>query len=97
MFDDQFWQQCRYILHFTKPNYSIIQFANTDQSLIGEVYEQMDNMLVQIKDIVDPRNVILYDYIHKNVVKRWVTLNVPLHSLAYVPTPKYYSPSWLAH
>ena len=23
-------------------------------------------------------------------------LNVPLHALAYVLTPKYYSPSWLA-
>jgi hypothetical protein len=64
--------------------------------VIGEVYEKMDNMLCQIKDIVEPRSVILYDYIHKHVVKRWDDPNVPLHALAYVLTPKYYSSSWLA-
>jgi hypothetical protein len=64
--------------------------------VIGEVYEQMDNMLGQIKDIVELRDAILYDHIHKHVVKRWDNLNVPLHALAYVLTPKYYSPSWLA-
>ena len=30
------------------------------------------------------------------MVKRWDNLNVPLHALAYVLTPKYYYPSWLA-
>jgi hypothetical protein len=30
------------------------------------------------------------------VVKRWDNLNVPLHALAYVFTPKHYSSSWLA-
>ena len=53
-------------------------------------------MLGQIKDIVEQRDAILYDHIHKHVVKRWDNLNVPLHALAYVLTPKYYSPSWLA-
>jgi hypothetical protein len=74
----------------------MIWFADTNQPMIGEVYEQMDNMLGQIKDIVEPRDAILYDHIHKHVVKRWDNLNVPLHALAYVLTPKYYSPSWLA-
>jgi hypothetical protein len=56
----------------------------------------MDNMLGQIKDIVQSKDAILYDHIHKLVVKRWDNLNVPLHALAYVLTPKYYSSSWLA-
>ena len=55
----------------------------------------MDSMLVQIKDIVESKDPILYDHIHTHVVKRWDHLNVPLHALAYVLTPKYYSPSWL--
>ena len=95
MLDGQFWQQVRYVLQFTKPIYSTIQFVDTNQPLIGEVYEQMDSMLGQIKDIVEHRAVILYDHIHKHVVKRWDNLNVPLHALTYVLTPKYYSPSWL--
>ena len=31
----------------------MIHFADTDQLVIGEVYEQMDSMLGQIKDIVE--------------------------------------------
>ena len=53
-------------------------------------------LVISIKDIVEQRDAILYDHIHKHVVKRWDILNVPLHALAYVLTPKYYSPSWLA-
>jgi hypothetical protein len=52
--------------------------------VIGEVYEQMDSMLGQIKDILQPKDAILYDHIHKLVVKRWDNLNVQLHALAYV-------------
>jgi hypothetical protein len=37
--DGHFWQQVRYILQFTKPIYSMIRFADTDQPMIGEVYE----------------------------------------------------------
>ena len=49
----------------------MIQFADTDRPVIGEVYEQMDSMLGQIKDIVEPKDAILYDHIHKLVVIRW--------------------------
>jgi hypothetical protein len=94
--DGHFWQQVRYILQFTKPIYIMIRFADTNRPVIEEVYEQMDSILGQIKDIVEPKDAILYDHIHKLVVKRWDNLNVPLHALAYVLTPKYYSSSWLA-
>lgn len=94
--DGHFWSQVRHVLQFTKPIYNMIRFADTDKAVIGEVYEQMDSMLGHIKDIVQPKDAILYDHIHKHVVKRWDNLNVPLHALAYVLTPKYYSPSWLA-
>lgn len=64
----------------------MIRFVDTYQLVIGEMYEQMDNMLGKIKDIVEPKDAILYDHIHKHVVKRWDNLNVPLHALAYVLT-----------
>jgi len=41
----------------------MIQFANSDWLVIREVYEQMDTILGQIEDIVQPRNVNLYDHI----------------------------------
>ena len=71
----------------------MIRFADTDKLVIWEVYEQMDSMLGQIKDIVESKDPISYDHIHKHVVKRWEHFNIPLHALAYVLTPKYYSPS----
>jgi hypothetical protein len=94
--DSQFWSQVRYVLQFTKPIYHMIKFADSDRPIIGEVYEQMDSMLGQIKDIVEPRDVNLYNHIRVEVEKRWEMLNIPLHALAYVLTPKYYHVSWLS-
>ena len=62
--DGHFWSQVRYVLQFTKPIYNMIRFANTNKAVIGEVYEQMDSMLGHIKDIVQPKDAILYDHIH---------------------------------
>lgn len=56
----------------------------------------MGSMLGQIKAIVELRDAILYDHIHKHVVKRWDNMSFPLHALAYVLTQKYYTPCWLA-
>ena len=50
--DGQFWTSVRQVLDFTKPIYHMIRFADTDKPMIGEVYEQMDTMLGEIKDIV---------------------------------------------
>jgi len=47
-----FWARVRQVLEFTKPIYNMIRFADIDKPMIGEVYEQMDTMLGQIKDIV---------------------------------------------
>jgi hypothetical protein len=47
--DSQFWTQVRYVLQFTKPIYNMIKFSDSDRPIIGEVYEQMDNILGLIK------------------------------------------------
>ena len=94
--DSHFWAQVKFVLQFTKPIYNMIRFADSDRPIIGEVYEQMDNMLGQIKDIVEPKDHNLYDFISTEVEKRWEKLNIPLHALAYVLTPKYYHMSWLS-
>ena len=73
----------------------MIRFADIDKPVIGEVYEQMDSMLGQINDIVKDNDPNLYAMIHDCVCTRWNKLNVPLHALAYILMPKYYSPSWL--
>ena len=46
--DGQFWEQVKYVQQFTMPVYNMIRFADTDQPVNGEVYEQMDSMLGHI-------------------------------------------------
>jgi hypothetical protein len=92
--DSQFWTQVRYVLQFTKP--ILIKFLDSDRPIIGEVYEQMDSMLGMIKDIVEPKDVDMYNLIRVEMEKQWEMLNIPLHALAYVLTPKYYHVSWLS-
>ena len=62
--DGQFWTSVKHVLDLTKPIYHMIRFADTDKPVIGEVYEQMDTMLGQIKDIVHNRDLDLYKLIH---------------------------------
>ena len=74
----------------------MIKFSDSDQPIIGEVCEQIDSMPALIKDIVEPKDVDLYNLIRVEVEKQWEMLNIPPHALAYVLTPKYYHVSWLS-
>ncbi|XP_077219745.1 uncharacterized protein LOC143853935 [Tasmannia lanceolata] len=64
-----------------------------NKAVIGEVYEQMDTMLGQIQDTLS-HDQVMYKKIHNLVVERWDKMNIPLHCLAYVLVPKYYTNSW---
>eukprot|EP00253_Pinus_taeda_P024827 PITA_24827 len=66
-----------------------------EAALDGQFWTSMDTMLGQIKDVVHNRDANLYKLIHDCVCERWNRLNLPLHCLAYIFTPKYYSTSWL--
>jgi hypothetical protein len=55
----------------------MIKFSDLDRPIIGEVYEQMDSMLGLIKDIVEPKDVDMYNLIRVEVEKRWEMLNIP--------------------
>eukprot|EP00253_Pinus_taeda_P025659 PITA_25659 len=56
---------------------------------------QMDTMLGKLKDTIHNRDPDLYKLIHDCVCERWNKLNLPLHCLVYILTPKYYSTYWL--
>ncbi|KAG5517471.1 hypothetical protein RHGRI_038021 [Rhododendron griersonianum] len=94
--DEDFWRKSERVLKITKPIYKMLRFSDTEQPIIGEVYEQMDTMLGSIKDILsnDP---VVCDLIHELVVARRDKMNIPLHCLAYVLVPKYYTNSWLSN
>ncbi|KAG5561819.1 hypothetical protein RHGRI_004760 [Rhododendron griersonianum] len=93
--DEDFWSKTKRVLKITKPIYKMLKFCDTDQAIIGEVYEQMDTMLGKLKDILvtDP---VVYNLVYQIVVERWDRMNIPLHCIAYVLIPKYYTHSWLS-
>ncbi|GFZ12569.1 hypothetical protein Acr_23g0009540 [Actinidia rufa] len=93
--DDDFWKKAKRVLKITKPIYRMLRFCDTDKAVIGEVYEQMDTTLGNINVILKDDQAT-YDLIHKLVVERWDKMNIPLHCLAYVLVPKYYTNSWLS-
>ncbi|XP_077228414.1 uncharacterized protein LOC143861373 [Tasmannia lanceolata] len=91
---DEFWTNIKLALLITKPVYKMIKFTDQEGYLISEVYEGMDNMLGQIKDnLKDVPD--MYNHIHGIVVGRWGKMNVRMHALAHVLTPKYYDPAYL--
>ncbi|XP_057469642.1 uncharacterized protein LOC130758708 [Actinidia eriantha] len=94
--DDDFWRKAERVLKITKPIYKMLRFSDTDQPIIGEVYEQMDTMLGTIKDVLSADPVVC-ELVPKLVMARWDKMNIPLHCLAYVLVPKYYTNSWLSN
>jgi len=69
--DGQFWACVRQVLESTKPIYSMIHFADINKPVIGEVYEKMNTMLGQIKDIIQKDDPNLYTLIHNCVCTWW--------------------------
>lgn len=55
------------VLKIANPLYKMLRYSDTDQPIIGEVYEQMDTMLERIKDILST-NPVVCDLVHKLLV-----------------------------
>ncbi|KAF5190570.1 Ribonuclease h protein [Thalictrum thalictroides] len=63
-------------------------------SAIGEMYQRMIGMVENIKQTLAEK-LEIREIIENLITIRWETLNHPLHCLAYVLTPYYYSGTWL--
>ena len=50
--DGHLWTQVKYVLQFTKLVYNMIHFADTDQPMIGEVYDKWIACLVISKTLL---------------------------------------------
>lgn len=91
-----FWDDVESILSFTKPIYLMVKFCDGDGPKMGEIYERMDNMLGEIKDImVNHRYAEYYPRIEKIVLARWEKMTIPLHCLGFALSPRFYDRSYL--
>ncbi|WVZ96482.1 hypothetical protein U9M48_042115 [Paspalum notatum var. saurae] len=96
--DDDFWSEVENIIAITGPIYSVLRFSDGEGSKMGEIYERMDCMVGQIKDIVTKEdNPHKEDFaeVQSIVIGRWERMNLPLHCLAYALCPKFYHQQYL--
>ncbi|XP_023742426.1 uncharacterized protein LOC111890549 [Lactuca sativa] len=49
---EDFWDDVKSVLAVTKPKYLMVKFCNGDGSKMGEIYEKMDNILREIKNVM---------------------------------------------
>jgi len=62
---------------------------------MGEIYERMDMMVGEIKDIMtqdDNPHKRDYSEVEEIIMACWEKMNIPLHSLAFALTPKFCDP-----
>ncbi|CAN6339707.1 unnamed protein product [Urochloa humidicola] len=95
---DEFWSEVESVLALTKPLFLMVKFSDGEGPKMGEIYERMDTMLGQIKDVMAEQ-----DYPHKGdfpevnniVLSRWEKMSIPLHCLAFALCPEYYDSEYL--
>ncbi|KAI3790548.1 hypothetical protein L2E82_03661 [Cichorium intybus] len=84
------------VLAITKLIFLLIKFCDGEGPKIGEIYEKMDNMLGEIKDIMKENPFSsYYSQVEKIILTRWEKMNIPLHCLGFALTPRFYDKHYL--
>jgi hypothetical protein len=97
--DDVFWDEVDVILSITKPLYLLIKFGDGEGSKVAEIYEKVDTMVGEIKDVMSKKdNPHRGDLgkVNKIILDRWGKMNWTFHCLAFALCPKYYDLQYLA-
>jgi hypothetical protein len=102
--DDAWWERVDLTIKIMELIISLLQFADTDKPILGEVYEGWDSMIESMRTIIlqnespeygTPAE-ILFTTIQDILISRWNKNYTPLHCLAHSLNPKYYSSEWLS-
>ncbi|PRQ20008.1 putative ribonuclease H-like domain-containing protein [Rosa chinensis] len=94
---DNVWENVMAIVKITKPIYFLIKYCDGDGQKMGEVYERMDNMLGEIREVMRTG---LYSecfpQVEKIVLQRWKKMNYPIHCVGFALTPRFYDREYLS-
>lgn len=96
--DDNFWAEAENIVAITGQIYYVLRFSDGEGPKMGEIYEIMDCMVGEIKDIMtkdDNPHKENFVEVESIVIGRWERMNLPLHCLAYALCPKFYHQEYL--
>ena len=95
LLDDSWWDRVEHLLRFTKLVLSMIQYTDMDRPCLGEVYDGIDSMIKDIRNIINAKEQDLDEKFFKELqiimVERWKKMTTPLHLLAFVLTPRFFS------
>ncbi|XP_074297184.1 uncharacterized protein LOC141627876 [Silene latifolia] len=94
--DESFWDDVESVLKILEPLYHVLKFADGEGPLMGEIYEKMDNMLGEVKDVMaTSRYSSDFDAMAHLITERWEKMNVPLHCLGFALNPRFYNAKYL--
>ncbi|KAJ8432281.1 LOW QUALITY PROTEIN: hypothetical protein Cgig2_028543 [Carnegiea gigantea] len=94
--DDTFWDEVDILLSITKPNFLMIKFADGEGPKMEDIYEKMDCMIGEIKDIMqDNKYTSDYPKMEEIMVAGWEKMNIPLHCLGCALNPHFFDISYL--
>ena len=95
--NESWWARVAYVLDFIEPIMTMLHFADTDTPCLGDVYDGMDTMVEKVKHSIqahesDPTQCeALCKQVQAIIHHRSNKMTNPLHLLAYVLSPRYYS------
>ncbi|KAK9666570.1 hypothetical protein RND81_14G194700 [Saponaria officinalis] len=94
--NSDFWDDVDNVIKITKPMYMMIRFADGEGHKMGEVYENMDCMIGEIKDLMsDNKHLLDWEKMEEILVSWWEKVNIPLHCLGFALNPQYYDANYL--
>jgi hypothetical protein len=104
MLDDAWWERVDLTINIMDPISALLWFADTDQPILGEVYEGWDSMIECVRTIIlqndSPKygtsSEIFFTTIQDILISGWDKNCTHLHCLAHTLNPKYYSNDWLS-
>ncbi|CAN6360089.1 unnamed protein product, partial [Urochloa humidicola] len=100
--DDLWWDQIDYILAFTEPIYSMLRMVDTEKLCFHLIYEMWADMIEKVKAAIykhegktPEEESAFYSVVHDILLEWWSKSKTPLHCLAHILNPRYYSVNWI--
>ena len=95
--DEHWWARVQFVLDFTEPIITMLQFVDTNAPCLGDVYDGMDIMVEKVKLSIQAHETnpteceALCKKVEDIIHYRWERMTIPLHHLTYALSPRYYS------
>ncbi|MCO5582502.1 hypothetical protein L7F22_036399 [Adiantum nelumboides] len=93
LLSDDFWKKIEKYVKVLWPVMAMLRVVDRDEPIMSVVYEAIDQMLEQIKEILeeDKDGTLMYEEIRELAQERWDMLHSPLHATDFLLNPILFS------